>query len=176
MKKIRVAIIVGSDSDLPVAAATVKVLDELGLPNRVNIASAHRTPERVRQLVRDAENHGAGVFIALAGMSAALPGVIAAETMLPVIGVPLEGKSLGGLDALFSVGQMPPGVPVAAVAVGKPGATNAAILAAEILATGDLELRGKIIEYRKRLTSTVVEKDNQLQKLGLEKYLEEKNR
>lgn len=176
MKKIRVAIIIGSDSDLPAAAAAAKVLDEFELPYRVNIASAHRTPERLRQLVKDAENHGAEVFIACAGMAAALPGVIAAETIMPVVGVPMEGKSLSGMDALFSIAQMPPGVPVATVAVGRAGATNAAILAAEIIAVGDLELREKVVEHRKRLASSVVEKDNQLQKLGLEKYLEEKGR
>jgi len=171
MEKIRVAIITGSDSDLPVIAAASKILAEFGISSSINVASAHRTPERVRQCVRTAEKRGAEVFIAAAGMAAALPGVVAAETTLPVIGVPMEGKSLGGMDALFSIVQMPPGIPVAAVAIGKAGATNAALLAVQILAVGDGALRKKIAAYRKKMADSVMKKDAVLQKKGLETYI-----
>ena len=171
MKKLSVAIIVGSDSDLPVVNSTIKVLDEFGISYSLNVASAHRTPEYVKQCIRTAERLGAKVFIAAAGMSAALPGVVAAETNLPVIGIPMEGKSLSGLDALFSIVQMPPGIPVATVAIGKPGATNAGILAAEILAVFDTRLRGKIGAYRKKMADTIIKKDRMLKKSGIEKYM-----
>lgn len=163
----------GSDSDLPVVNLTTKVLDEFGVSYSLNVASAHRTPEHVKQCVKNAERQGAKVIITAAGMSAALPGVAASETILPVIGVPMEGKSLSGLDALFSVVQMPPGIPVAAVALGKPGATNAAILAAEILAIGDPRLKAKINSYRKKMAETIIKKDKALKKSGIEKYMSE---
>ena len=171
MKKISVAIIVGSDSDLPVVSSTTKILDEFGISYSLNVASAHRTPEYVKQCIRSAERQGTKVFITAAGMSAALPGVVAAGTSLPVIGIPMEGKSLSGLDALFSVVQMPPGIPVAAVALGKPGATNAAILAAEILAISDARLKSKINAYRKKMAETIIKKDKALKKSGIEKYI-----
>ena len=104
-------------------------------------------------------------------MSAALPGVVAAETILPVIGIPMEGRSLNGLDALFSIVQMPPGIPVATVAIGKAGATNAAILAAEILSVGDSRLKSKISAYRKKMADTIIKKDKMLKKSGIEKYI-----
>ena len=173
MKKISAAIIVGSDSDLPVVSFTTKVLDEFGISYSLNVASAHRTPEYVKQCIRSAERQGAKVFIAAAGMSAALPGVVASETILPVIGIPMEGKSLSGLDALFSIVQMPPGIPVATVALGKPGATNAAILAAEILAAGNARLKNKIGAYRKKMADTIIKKDRMLKKSGIEKYISE---
>jgi len=171
MKKIKVAIIVGSDSDLPVIENATKVLDDFNILYSLNVASAHRSPEYVKQCVRLAERSGAKVFIAAAGMSAALPGVVASETALPVIGIPLEGKSLSGLDALFSIVQMPPGIPVGTVALGKPGATNAAVLAAEILALSDSSLKNKIKNYRKKLSDTIIEKDKVLKKSGIRKYI-----
>ena len=171
MKKINAAIIVGSDSDLPVVNSTTKILDEFGISYTLNVASAHRTPEYVKQCIRSAERQGAKVFIAAAGMSAALPGVVAAETILPVIGIPMEGRSLNGLDALFSIVQMPPGIPVATVAIGKAGATNAAILAAEILSVGDSRLKSKISAYRKKMADTIIKKDKMLKKSGIEKYI-----
>jgi 5-(carboxyamino)imidazole ribonucleotide mutase len=172
MDQIKVAIITGSDSDLPVVSATVKVLEEFKVPYSIHVASAHRTPEKVREYVRDAEKRGAQVFIAVAGMAAALPGVVASETVLPVIGVPMEGKSLAGMDALFSIAQMPPAIPVACVAIGKAGATNAAILAIEILALKNAGRREQLKQYRKKLAQTVMGKDAALQKMGLEKYIE----
>jgi len=117
--------------------ATAAVLERLGIAHDVTVASAHRTPEVVAEYSRTARDQGVRVIIAGAGMSAALPGAVAAHTTLPVIGVPLDGSPLSGLDALLSIVQMPPGVPVATVAVGKAGAKNAAILAAQILAVGD---------------------------------------
>jgi 5-(carboxyamino)imidazole ribonucleotide mutase len=173
MEKIQVAIIMGSDSDAPTLKATTKILGDLGLVFSINIASAHRTPEHVRDCVKTAVSRGAKVFIAAAGMSAALPGVIAAETLLPVIGVPMEGKTAGGLDALLSIAQMPPGIPVAAVAVGAAGAANAAILAAQIIAVADAPLQEKLKQYRAKMASAVVDKDAKLSSLGLESYLKE---
>jgi 5-(carboxyamino)imidazole ribonucleotide mutase len=171
MEKIRVAIITGSDSDLPVVAAAAKVLAELGIPFSINVASAHRTPGRVRSCVRAAEKRGAEVFIAAAGMAAALPGVVAAETLLPVVGVPMEGKALAGMDALFAIAQMPPGIPVATVAVGKAGATNAAILAAQIMAVKDAGVRRKLAAYREKMAAAVTAKDEALQRDGWEAYI-----
>ncbi len=173
MKKIQVAIIVGSDSDLPVIQSTTKALEDFSIPYSINVASAHRTPKYVQICVRAAEKQGAKIFIAAAGMSAALPGVIASETTFPVIGIPIEGKSLNGIDALFSIVQMPPGIPVATVALGKPGATNAAILAAEILALGNPSLKNKISLFRKKLAETIIKKDKMLKKSGIEKYISE---
>ena len=171
MNKIQVAVIMGSDSDAPVMKTTVKILDDLGLAFSINIASAHRTPEHVRKCVKIAVSRGAKVFIAAAGMSAALPGVIAAETILPVIGVPMEGKTAAGLDALLSIAQMPPGIPVAAVAVGPAGAGNAAILAAQIIAVADRSLQKKLKQYREKMASAVVGKDTKISSMGLEAYL-----
>ncbi|MCL2144883.1 MAG: AIR carboxylase family protein, partial [Endomicrobia bacterium] len=127
-EKIDVAVFVGSDSDLPVINETLKTLKSFGLAYSINIASAHRTPEHLKKNINCAVGSGVKVFIAAAGMSAALPGVVASETVLPVIGVPMEGKNLSSMDSLFSVSQMPNGIPVACVAVGKAGAVNAAIL------------------------------------------------
>jgi 5-(carboxyamino)imidazole ribonucleotide mutase len=172
MNKIRVAIITGSDSDLPVVAETVKVLNEFGVPFRINVASAHRTPDKVRACVREAEDQGAEVFIASAGMAAALPGVVAAETTFPVIGVPMEGKFLNGLDALLSIVQMPTAIPVATVAVGKAGAMNAGLLAVEMLAMKDAALKEKLGAYRRKIAASVNEKDKKLQEMGIEKYIE----
>jgi 5-(carboxyamino)imidazole ribonucleotide mutase len=172
MKKIDVAIIIGSSSDLNLIQDTVNILEEFELSYSLNIASAHRTTEHLKQCIDDAISAGVKVFIAVAGMSAALPGVIASQTILPVIGVPVDGKSLSGLDSLFSILQMPKGVPVATVALGKTGAVNSAILAAQIVAVGDDNLKEKLKRYKVKIAEVVVKEDLKLQKGGLDKYLE----
>lgn len=154
----KVLIVMGSESDLPVMEEAAGVLGEFGIPFEMTIASAHRSPERVRALVAGVEKKGFDVIIAGAGMSAHLAGVIAAHTVLPVIGVPINASPLGGLDSLLSTVQMPPGVPVAAVAVGKAGAKNAAVLAAEILARKEAGLARKLKAYRRRLASEIEKK------------------
>jgi phosphoribosylaminoimidazole carboxylase PurE protein len=166
-----VAIIAGSGSDLALVEETVKVLDEFKLSYSFNIASAHRTADHLKQCIEGAESSGVKVFIAVAGMSAALPGVIASETILPVIGVPVDCKHLAGFDALLSIVQMPKGVPVATVAVGKAGAINAAILAVQIIAVADDILKEKLKSYKAKLAEHVVKEDIKLQKDGLEKYI-----
>jgi len=173
MKKIKVGVVVGSDSDLPIINITTKILDELGIAFSIAVASAHRTPDKVIKFVKDSEEAGAEVFIAAAGMAAALPGVVASKTLKPVIGLPIEGKTLGGQDALFSIVQMPPGVPVATVAIGKAGAANAGILAAQILSLKDNGLYEKLVAYRKKLADNVNEKNAKLQKIGIVKFIEQ---
>jgi 5-(carboxyamino)imidazole ribonucleotide mutase len=169
---IDVAIIVGSASDLPVINETVKTLKEFGLGYCINIASAHRTVGHLKQCVAGAQSAGAKVIIAGAGMAAALPGAIAAETVLPVIGVPMEGKNLSSMDALFAIVQMPKGVPVATVAIGKAGAVNAAVLAAQIIAVSDDRLKEKLIAYKNKQAQAIIKEDVKLQSEGIEKYLE----
>lgn len=155
----RVAIIVGSDSDLPVVEEhALPVLRHFAVPYEVTVASAHRSPERVRQLAGEAEERGWQVIIAAAGGAAHLAGVVAAQTVLPVIGVPLDATPLRGLDALLATVQMPPGVPVATVAIGGWGMHNAALLAVQILATADPELRERVRQGRARLARSVEEK------------------
>jgi len=170
--RIDVAVIVGSGSDLAVVNETVKTLKEFGLACSVNIASAHRTAEHLKQCIKGAESSGVKVFIAAAGMAAALPGVVASETVLPVIGVPMEGKNLASMDSLFAIVQMPKGVPVATVAVGKAGAVNAAVLAAQIIAVSNDILKEKLLKYKKKMAEDVVKEDLKLQKDGIEKYVE----
>jgi phosphoribosylaminoimidazole carboxylase PurE protein len=152
---IRVGIVLGSDSDLEVRLEAVKVLDALEVGSEVVVASAHRTPERTHEYAATAHARGLGVLIAGAGGAAALPGVLAASSPLPVIGVPVAATPLGGLDALLSIVQMPKGVPVATVAIGKWGAANAGMLAAQILALGDAPLASRLAAYRKRLADEV---------------------
>ncbi|MBQ3834710.1 MAG: 5-(carboxyamino)imidazole ribonucleotide mutase [Elusimicrobia bacterium] len=173
-KQIDVAVIMGSDSDLPTVSESLKLFDKFGIKYSVNIASAHRTSEFVKQCVDNAVANGAKVFVAVAGMSAALPGVVASETILPVIGVPMEGKALAGMDALFSIAQMPPSIPVACVSIGKAGAVNAAILSMEILAVNDKNIADKLFEYRKKMKEKILQKDEKLNKIGYEQYLAEK--
>jgi len=139
----------GSTSDVTVMQACVDALEFFGVSPEVHVMSAHRDPEKVTAFVTQAENHGFGVIIAGAGMAAHLPGVVAAQTTLPVIGVPLDASSLSGIDALYSIVQMPPGIPVATVAIGKPGARNAGILAVQILALHDDGLKQKLQQFRK---------------------------
>ncbi|HUM52360.1 MAG TPA: 5-(carboxyamino)imidazole ribonucleotide mutase [Chitinophagales bacterium] len=154
MKK--VAIIMGSDSDSPVMQEAAKVLNEFGIEFEYTIISAHRTPERMYEFARTAHEQGYEVIIAGAGGAAHLPGMVAAISPLPVIGVPVQSKSLNGLDSLLSIVQMPGGVPVATVAIN--GAKNAGILAAQIIATHDKSLLQKVIDYKSNLENEVIEK------------------
>ena len=154
-----VSIIMGSTSDLPVMEKAAKLLDEMQVPFEMNALSAHRTPEAVEEFAKNAASRGIKVIIAAAGMAAALPGVIAASTTLPVIGVPIKGSVLDGVDALYSIIQMPPGIPVATVAIN--GAMNAAILAVQILALADAELATKFADYKTGLKNKIV-KANEL--------------
>jgi len=146
-----VAVICGSRSDLPALKGCFDVLDEYEIGWEASVISAHRQPAALAAYVRDAEGKGVRIFVGAAGMAAHLPGVLASMTALPVIGVPLDGGALGGADALYSVVQMPPGVPVASVAIGSAGAKNAGHLAARILALGDPELAARVDAMRARL-------------------------
>ena len=156
MKK--VAVIMGSDSDLPVAEKALGVLKEFGIPYVVHVYSAHRTPEAAKTFAEGAAENGVGVIICVAGMAAHLAGAFAANCVLPVIGVPVGGGTLGGMDALLSTVMMPSGIPVATVAI--DGGKNAAYLAAEILAVGDEELSKKLVAFRKKTAAEVLQKDS----------------
>ncbi|MBV1930256.1 MAG: 5-(carboxyamino)imidazole ribonucleotide mutase [Porticoccaceae bacterium] len=162
MNKPFVAILMGSDSDLPVMQACIDVLNELNIPSEVKITSAHRTPEATQQYVQSADERGCVAFICAAGMAAHLAGAVAAQTLKPVIGVPINA-SLEGLDALLATVQMPAGIPVATVAIGKAGAKNAGYLAAQIAATGDNDLRQRLIDNRAASAQAVIDKDAALQ-------------
>lgn len=153
---IKVLIITGSDSDLPVMSEAAKVLEEFGIEHKITISSAHRSPDRTEEILVDAGTSGVKVIIAGAGMAAHLAGVIASRFTLPVIGVPLESGILSGVDALLSTMQMPPGVPVATMAIN--GAKNAGILAVQILATNDSDLEQKLVEYKNKMAMAVEEK------------------
>jgi phosphoribosylamine---glycine ligase len=150
-----VLILMGSDSDAPVMQSAVDALNEFGISSEMTVASAHRSPERVMRLVRDAPGRGVKLFIVGAGAAAHLGGVVAAHTTMPVIGVPIDSSALKGMDALLSTVQMPPGVPVATVSIGKPGATNAGVLAAQILGVADESIAKKLAEYKKKLADKV---------------------
>ena len=157
----KVGIIMGSDSDLPIAQKAVDMLKSLGVPYEVHIYSAHRTPEEARAFALTARENGFGVLIAMAGMAAHLAGAIAANTTLPVIGIPCKSGALAGIDALLATVQMPTGIPVATVAI--DGGGNAALLAAQIIAVEDKELAAKLDEKRKADSANVIEKDARLQ-------------
>ncbi len=159
-----VAILMGSDSDLPVMRATMTVLDSLGVTYEVKITSAHRTPAATHDYVTDAEKRGCKVFIAAAGLAAHLAGVVAGITLNPVIGVPMDAGPLQGMDALLSTVMMPGGVPVASVAIGKAGAKNAGYLAAQILSVADADLAQRIRDERAQNAAAVIAKDAALQK------------
>lgn len=161
-----VSIIMGSTSDLPVMEKAAQLLNELHVPFEMNALSAHRTPEAVEQFAKEAAGRGLKVIIAAAGMAAALPGVIAANTTLPVIGVPVKGAVLDGVDALYSIIQMPPGIPVATVAIN--GAMNAAILAVQILALGDPELAKAFAAYKEGLKKKIVKANEDLKAVKYE--------
>ncbi len=159
MKK--VAIIMGSDSDLPIAEKAVNTLKEFNAPFEVHVFSAHRTPVEAKEFSENAKANGFGAIIAIAGMAAHLAGAIAANTTLPVIGIPVKSANLGGMEALLSTVQMPSGIPVATVAI--DGGVNAALLALEILAVGDAELADKLVEKRKSDTAKVLEKNKAIE-------------
>lgn len=172
MKKPQVGILMGSDSDLEVMKDASQILNQLGVENEISVLSTHRAPEETAKYAKEAKARGIKVLIAGAGGAAALAGSLASQTILPVIGVPIETKSLGGLDSLLSTVSMPPGVPVATVAIG--GAKNAGLLAAQIIATTDAKLSKKINEYKANMKKEVLAKNAKLQKLGAEDYLKEK--
>jgi 5-(carboxyamino)imidazole ribonucleotide mutase len=158
-----VAILMGSDSDLPVMKSTLDTLASFGVPYEVRISSAHRTPAATAEDVADADQRGCAVFIAAAGLAAHLAGAVAAHTIRPVIGVPMEGGHLNGFDALLSTVQMPGGIPVASVAIGKAGAKNAAYLAAQILALQDSGLAQRLKDDRARTAEQISAKNRELQ-------------
>jgi len=165
-----VGIIMGSDSDLPVMSETAKILEKFEIPFEVKIISAHRTPDRIFEYARGAKSNGLKVIIAGAGGAAHLAGVTAALTPLPVIGVPIKSAALNGLDSLYSIVQMPSGIPVATVAIN--GGANAGLLAAKILATSDAQLLARLKEYSAKLKAQVEAKDAKLQEIGYKAYLE----
>ncbi|MBI3341639.1 5-(carboxyamino)imidazole ribonucleotide mutase [Candidatus Curtissbacteria bacterium] len=167
----QVAIIMGSDSDLPVMQEAAKILDEFSVSYQITVVSAHRTPDRMAEFAKDAEGNGTKVIIAGAGGAAHLPGMTAANTHLPVIGVPVKTKTMDGLDSVLSIVQMPPGVPVATVAIN--GAKNAGLLAVEILALSNKELSEKIKQYKANMKSEVLQKAQNLEKSGYKDYLEQ---
>lgn len=158
-----VAILMGSDSDLPTMQTTVDTLDKLGIAYEVRIASAHRTPAETHAYVKDADARGCAVFIAAAGLAAHLGGAVAALTIKPVIGVPLDAGPLNGMDALLSTVQMPGGVPVACVAIGRAGASNAAYLAAQIMALNNREIAARLKEERENNIKNIAGKNESLQ-------------
>lgn len=157
-----VLIIMGSDSDAEVMSQASSALEELGVGYEFTVASAHRTPERVQKIIADAEAGGAAVFIAGAGMAAHLPGVVASLTTKPVIGVPLASGALQGVDALYAIVQMPPGIPVATVAIG--GARNAGILAAQIIGASTAEVAERLRDHRRSMGEAVIEKSRKVEK------------
>lgn len=168
-KDIKVAIIMGSDSDLEVMSGAASLLEEFNVSYGITVASAHRTPELVHKYIVGAISNGVKVFIAGAGGAAHLAGVVASFTTLPVIGVPVKGKTLDGLDSLLSMVQMPPGIPVATVGIN--GAKNAGILAVQILATSDKNLAKKLTDYKKKMAGEIKLKGEKLSKIGYKKYL-----
>ena len=171
MIKPMVAIIMGSDSDLGIMQDAAKVLDEFKIPYELTVVSAHRTPDRLSKYAKSLITNGIKVVIAGAGGAAHAPGMVAAFTSLPVIGVPIKAKAMEGLDSLLSIVQMPPGIPVATVGVN--AAKNAGILAAQIIGTGDKAVQKKVDEYKDGLKNSVIEKAEKLEKIGYQKYLNE---
>lgn len=165
MSKKKIGIVMGSDSDLDTMQETLNVLDEFGVEFDVDVVSCHRSPQRAFKYAADAEKKGYKVIIGGAGGAAHLAGVIAALTILPVIGVPMLTTDLGGLDSLYSTVQMPGGVPVAAVGIGKAGAKNAAVLAIQILSTSDKNLKKKLVNYKKDLVGKVLQKDKNIKRI-----------
>ena len=169
MKKILVAIFLGSDSDLSVMSQACKVLEKFNIPYKIIISSAHRSPQFTIKNIENFQKMNVKIIIAGAGLAAHLAGVIAAHFPLPVIGVPLIGGALNGIDSLYSTVQMPPGIPVATVGI--DNAKNAGLLAVQILATSDKNLEKKLLIYKRGLANDVLKKTKKLEKLGYEKYL-----
>ena len=164
MTQPKVAIVLGSDSDYPMVQDALKLLDDFGIANEITISSAHRSPDRTHHYATTLEERGVQVVIACAGGAAHLAGVLAAHTILPVVGVPIDSSPLKGFDALLSTSMMPAGVPVATMGIGKAGASNAAILAAQILARSDTNLAQRLRDYKKKLAANVEAKDRELKK------------
>ncbi len=162
-REVLVGILIGSDSDYPVMSEAAAVLEKFSIPYEIEVVSAHRTPARAHEYATSAAGRGLKVLIAAAGVAAHLAGVIAANTTLPVIGVPMAAGGLNGLDALLATVQMPGGIPVATMAIGKAGAVNAAIFAAEILGTSDANVARKLTGHKEELARSVVEKNQRLQ-------------
>lgn len=171
MSKALVGIIMGSDSDLPVMSAAAQICEEFEIEYEIDIVSAHRTPQKLVEYSRSAESRGLKVIIAGAGGAAHLPGMVASETVLPVIGVPVRSSSLDGMDSLLSIVQMPGGVPVATVAIN--GAKNAGILASQIIGAGNSSLRKKIATYKNQMKKEVEAKSEKLKKIQYKKYLKD---
>ena len=171
MKKHDVEIFMGSDSDLKSMSKCAEILDEFGLSYKMYILSAHRTTEEALERVTTAVERGVRVIIAGAGKAAHLPGVLASKTTLPVIGIPMKTSDLGGVDSLYSIVQMPTGIPVATVAIGDTGEKNAALLAVRILSVSDAALREKMVTYQKSMRDEVLAKNERLQKEGYKAYL-----
>ena len=167
----QVGIVMGSDSDMPIMAKAADILDQLGVSYEMTIISAHREPDVFFEYAKSAEEKGFKVIIAGAGMAAHLPGMCAAIFPMPVIGIPMHTTSLGGRDSLYSIVQMPSGIPVATVAI--DGAANAAILAAKMLSISDKDLRAKLKDYKKEMKDGVMAKAEKLDKLGHDKYIEQ---
>ncbi|HEY9809787.1 MAG TPA: 5-(carboxyamino)imidazole ribonucleotide mutase [Halomicronema sp.] len=170
MTQPQIGIIMGSDSDLPTMQAAIQVCEEFNIPCEVAIVSAHRTPNRMVEYAQTAHQRGIKVIIAGAGGAAHLPGMVASLTPLPVIGVPVTTKQLQGIDSLYSIVQMPAGIPVATVAIGN--AKNAGLLAIQILGTSQPEILEQVQKYRQNLTDSVMEKQKRLEEIGYQKYLQ----
>lgn len=171
MSDIKVGIIMGSDSDLPVMSEAAKVLDEFGVGYELTVVSAHRTPQKMYDYAISAKERGLKVIIAGAGGAAHLPGMTAAITSLPVIGVPVKTRALSGVDSLYSIVQMPGGIPVATVAIN--GAKNAGLLAVQMLAAFDEDLSAKVLKYKADLQESVDQKADKLEKIGYSEYLKQ---
>jgi 5-(carboxyamino)imidazole ribonucleotide mutase len=167
-----IGIIMGSDSDLSIMKEAVDILEEFGVSYDLTVCSAHRLPKETAEFASQAMERGVEVIIAGAGGAAHLPGVIAAYTILPVIGVPIKTSTLSGVDSLYSIVQMPKGIPVATVAIN--GSANAALLALEILAVRDADLRIKLLNYRQKMAEDVINKNQKLNEIGIEEYLQRK--
>lgn len=169
---VEVGIIMGSDSDLPVMSEAAKVLDELGISYELTVVSAHRTPKRMYDYAEQAVDNGLKVIIAGAGGAAHLPGMVASLTPLPVVGVPVKSSTMSGTDSLFSIVQMPPGVPVASVAIN--GAKNAGILAAQIIGASNEEVLKRVSQYKLDMRNMVLDKASRLEDIGYKAYLDQK--
>ena len=170
MAKPIVSIVMGSDSDLPVMQEAAKIMEEFGIPYEVSIKSCHRIPDVMAEYAAKAHTRGIRVIIAGACGAAHLPGMISAITPLPVIGVPVQTRTMSGIDSLYSIVQMPPGVPTATVSIG--GAKNAGLLAVQILGSADKKIQEKMIKYKHDLKKMVIDKATELEKIGYKKYLE----
>ena len=170
-KEVQVALVMGSDSDLPIMKDAAKILDEFGISYELKVLSVHRTPLKALEYAKGLKQRNVQVIIGGAGGAAHLPGIFAAMVPVPVIGVPIHTKTLSGIDSLYSIVQMPSGIPVATVAIN--GAKNAGILAATILAASDAEMRTKIENYKNTLAEQVTAKDDKLQDIGYERYLKQ---